>query len=101
MLNKSEFLFVILTFFVLVSIIMGVIGNSLNENMGADHKAISGQDFFIDASPTNGEDKNLFQTIVSGYQVFPVWVNFIVFTPIIITLFYIILSSLPLLNGGG
>lgn len=42
-----------------------------------------------------------FGNVITGIGAFPIWLNSIIFAPLIITLIYLIVTSLPTFNGGG
>lgn len=41
-----------------------------------------------------------FDNIITGIINVPIWINAIVFTPLVITLIFVIVTSLPTFNGG-
>jgi len=88
MLNKSELLLVIILFYAFLSVFMGMIGNSLNMDLGEQSNTIDNKISVID-------------NVITGYTAFEWWVTVLIFTPLISVLGFVLISSLPTFNGGG
>jgi len=85
-LSKTEILFTLIVFYTLLSITMMFIGSSINIE-----------------SPTLSTYDNVilpFDNIITGFSSLPVWINTLLFTPLLLLLTWIIVSSLPTINGG-
>ena len=90
--TKTELLFIFLMFYTILTVIMAFIGGTVNADLQAETSDLSGESSIF---------KNIFTNIVSGYGILPWWVNLIVFSVPVIVLLWIIISSLPTMNGGG
>jgi len=64
---------------------------------------------FIGGTIANIESPNIttydniiqpFSNVITGFSALPSWINTLLFTPLIITLTWIVVSSLPTINGG-
>ena len=95
MANKSELVLFLILFYVILSVIIGFISNSVNSNL-----ADVSSDF---DSTSQNIDKGVFtfSDIITGYTSLPFWANLIIFGTFITLLTWIIVSSLPTINGGG
>jgi len=90
--TKSELIFIILTFYAILTVIMSFVGATINTDLQEQQGDLSGESSLF---------KDIFTNIKEGYGVLPWWVNLIVFSVPSIILLWIIVSSLPTLNGGG
>lgn len=90
--TKSELVFIILGFYAILSVIMGFVGGTLNQDLGVEQKSYGENSSFF---------KSIFNNVITGYSIIPAWANLILFGVPSAVLLWIILSSLPTLNGGG
>lgn len=94
-LTKTVFLFIILFFysiiFVFVGFAFGDANSGIESGTGIENKCILG-------ICTN--DLGFLGNIIIGFSNVPAWINAIIFTPLIITLGFLFITSLPTMSGG-
>jgi uncharacterized membrane protein YhdT len=89
-LTKTGILFTVLVFYGVLFIIIGFYYGDTGRVSQISSTTAGGGTFF-----------SFIGQIISGIVGLPWWVNSIIFTPLIIMIGWIIVSSLPTLNGGG
>ncbi|HUS48825.1 MAG TPA: hypothetical protein VMZ91_01560 [Candidatus Paceibacterota bacterium] len=88
-LTKSGIVFTLVLFYTCVFIFIGAIYST---------EIIDSTDNPTGFSQFGG---GFFGNIILGINDMPIWLNAIVFTPLVILLSWVVISSLPLINGGG
>ena len=86
MLNKSEFLFVLLTFYALLTVIMGFIGSTINEDLQGTEESVSKGIVALD-------------NITTGYGSLPTFVNVIIFGVFFTVLLFIIIRQVKIIKA--
>lgn len=94
MLNKSEFIYIIIVFYALVFTFFGLFGNLVSVtdgNIDLETKSI-----------TDNKNLNFFGNMISGISNAPLWLNSIIFAPISITLLFLIITTIlgAIIDGG-
>jgi hypothetical protein len=90
-LTKTGILITLLMFYAVLFVLIGLSYSNTNivQNQQISGYSVLGSSAF-----------GFFGKIFSGVSVLPWWVNSIIFTPLIIGIVWIIVSSLPSFNGG-
>lgn len=87
--TKSVFLFLILIFYGAMFTFIGLAFGSSEGYIESGTVAEGGTTFF-----------SFIGNIIVGLKNVPLWINALLFTPLIITLTFMIITSLPTFNGG-
>jgi hypothetical protein len=92
--SKTGFLILILTFYGLIFVLYGFVFNIPHNVDGTCPSGINCE------SETLTGTSFSFGGIITGISGSPWWVNTILFAPLVISLAFIIVTSLPTFNGG-
>ena len=84
----------IIVFYSLLTVIMGFIGTSINMDTGIQTTDYDGMNSWSSDIP-------VVNNVVTGFSSLPLWVNTVIFTPLIIILFWIVLTTIvPTVDSG-
>jgi len=121
-LTKTGILLVVIVFYTTLFILIGFINSSFNSNITtntstvgwgntdcdcgvitcAEYRMIHGETALNKLCQTQqNSDISFIQNVIKGINGIPWWLNTLIFTSLILVLAWILLSSLPTLNGGG
>lgn len=88
-LSKTGILFVVIIFYAVTITFIGYINGYYNTSIVAEQVPMSDR-----------TELSFFQMVIDGISDLPIWINFILFGSLVIIIGWIVVSSLPLWNGG-
>lgn len=97
-LTKSVFLFIILVFYAVVAVFVGLSFGDADSGISV----ASGEDALKDFCILGicASELGFAGNIIIGFTNVPLWINAVIFTPLVLTLGFIFITSLPTMSGG-
>lgn len=87
--EKYGFIFLISLFFIVTITLTTAIGSYYNETINPTLTDVNDTGLF----------QNIFNNFITGFDILPVWLNLVIYGSLLTTTIFIIVGSLPLMNG--